>query len=95
MLFTEELERNKFGSTVVHSLISPQKVSDLVEVLSSRMRLRTEGRLWMGAHMRRGDCKDPYMRTSSSRAALTLSLKKQSYSLGGRWKWILRITSSA
>ncbi|KAI9450389.1 hypothetical protein BJY52DRAFT_179566 [Lactarius psammicola] len=55
MRFTEEQGRNRYASTVVHSLIPPQKVFDLAEVLSSRMRSRTEGRLWMGAHMRRGD----------------------------------------
>ncbi|KAI9450463.1 hypothetical protein BJY52DRAFT_176517 [Lactarius psammicola] len=55
MLFTEELGRSRFASTVLHSLVPPQKVFDLAEVLSSRMRLRTEGRMWMGAHMRRGD----------------------------------------
>ncbi|KAH8993710.1 hypothetical protein EDB92DRAFT_374969 [Lactarius akahatsu] len=55
MRFTEELWRNRYASTVVHSLIPPQKIVDLAEVLSSRMRQRTEGRSWMGAHMRRGD----------------------------------------
>ncbi|KAI9450405.1 hypothetical protein BJY52DRAFT_1227242 [Lactarius psammicola] len=55
MRFTEELGRSRYASTVVHSLVPPQKVFDLAEVLSSRMRLRTEGRMWMGAHMRRGD----------------------------------------
>lgn len=56
MRFTEELARNRFASTAVYSLIQPQKISDLAEVLSSRMRLRTEGRMFMGTHMRRGDC---------------------------------------
>ncbi|KAH9021768.1 hypothetical protein EDB84DRAFT_1565207 [Lactarius hengduanensis] len=55
MFFTEDLRRKRFANTVVHSLIPPQKVFDLAEVLSSRMRQRTEGRMWMGAHMRRGD----------------------------------------
>ncbi|KAH8991851.1 hypothetical protein EDB86DRAFT_2806423 [Lactarius hatsudake] len=58
MLFTEDLRRKRFASSVVHSLIPPQKVVDLAEVLSSRMRQRTEGRMWMGAHMRRGDFVD-------------------------------------
>jgi len=74
MRFTEELGRSRYASTVVHSFIPPQKVFELADVLSSRMRSLTEGRLWMGAHMRRGDCKYPYTRTSSSRAALTLSI---------------------
>ena len=78
MRFTEELSRKRYASKVVHSLIPPQKIFDLAEVLSSRMRLRTEGRMWMGAHMRRGDCKHPYTRTSPSRVALTLYIKIQS-----------------
>ncbi|KAH9028798.1 hypothetical protein EDB84DRAFT_1588862 [Lactarius hengduanensis] len=55
MRFTEELGRNRYAGTVMHSLIPPQKIFDFAEVLSSRMRQRTEGRSWMGAHMRRGD----------------------------------------
>ncbi|KAH9173184.1 hypothetical protein EDB89DRAFT_2095346 [Lactarius sanguifluus] len=55
MHFTEELGRHRYMGTVVHSLIQQQKVFDLAEVLSSRMRQRTGGRMWMGAHMRRGD----------------------------------------
>lgn len=56
MRFTEDLSRKRYVSTVVHSLIPPQKVFDLAEIVSSRMRVRTEGRSWMGAHVRRGDC---------------------------------------
>ena len=56
MRFTEELARNQYANMVVHTLKPPQKVYDLAEVLASRMRLITEGRQWMGAHMRRGDC---------------------------------------
>ncbi|KAI9444791.1 hypothetical protein H4582DRAFT_2108601 [Lactarius indigo] len=55
MRFTGALARNRYATTVVHSLIPPQKVFDLAEVLASRMRILTEDRLWMGAHMRRGD----------------------------------------
>ncbi|KAH8991444.1 hypothetical protein EDB86DRAFT_3235240 [Lactarius hatsudake] len=55
MHFTEELGRHRYVGTVVDSLIQQQKVFDLAEVLSSRMRQRTGGRMWMGAHMRRGD----------------------------------------
>lgn len=63
MLSTEDLARNNFASKVVHSLIPLQNVFDLAEALSSRMRLWTEGRMWMGAHMRRGDCKYPFSHT--------------------------------
>lgn len=59
MRFTEELSRKRFASKVVHSLLPPQKIFSLAEALSSRMLLRTGGRMWMGAHMRRGDCKYP------------------------------------
>jgi len=55
MRFTEELSRKRYASKVVHSFIPSQSVFDLASVLSSRMRLRTEGRMWMGTHMRRGD----------------------------------------
>ncbi|KAH9058099.1 hypothetical protein EDB87DRAFT_1564371 [Lactarius vividus] len=58
MFFTEDLRRKRYASAVVHSLVPPQKVLDLAEVLSSHMRQRTEGRMWMGAHMRRGDFVD-------------------------------------
>ncbi|KAH9032232.1 hypothetical protein EDB85DRAFT_1890725 [Lactarius pseudohatsudake] len=36
MRFTEELRRNRYAGTVVHSLIPPQKIFDFAEVLSSR-----------------------------------------------------------
>ncbi|KAF8266933.1 hypothetical protein EI94DRAFT_1830358, partial [Lactarius quietus] len=52
MRFTEEPSRKRYASKVVHSLVPPQKFLDLAEVLSSRMLLRTEGRMWMGTHMR-------------------------------------------
>ena len=45
MRFTEELARNRYTSAVVHTLIPPQKIFDLAEVLASPMRLLTENRL--------------------------------------------------
>ena len=72
MRFTEDLSRKRFASKVSHSLIPPQHVFDLVEVLSSRMRLLTEGRMWMGAHMRRGDCKYPCYTHAQAEQVLTL-----------------------
>jgi hypothetical protein len=35
MRFTEELPRNQYANMVVHTLIPPQKVYDLAEVLAS------------------------------------------------------------
>ena len=55
--FTEEPARAKFASMVVHSFVFPPKVLDLAEDLANRMRKINDDRLWMGAHMRRGDCK--------------------------------------
>ncbi len=42
---------------VVHSFIFTPKILGLAETLATRMRQINGGRLWMGAHMRRGDCK--------------------------------------
>jgi hypothetical protein len=61
----------KQGGALTHPAT---EVLDLAEVLSSRMRLRTEGRMWMGAHMRRTDCK-----YHQSEQPLSRYLKKQSY----------------
>jgi|HubBroStandDraft_3_1064219.scaffolds.fasta_scaffold1044293_1 hypothetical protein len=74
MRFTEDLSRKRFTSKVVHSFIPPQKVFDLAKVLSSRMRLLTEGRMWMAAHMRRGDCKYLFCTRTQAERMLTLSI---------------------
>ena len=66
MRFTEDLARDRYASLVLHSLIPPQKILDLADVLSTRMHERTQGRLWMGAHMRRGDCEYPPAKCSDS-----------------------------
>jgi hypothetical protein len=57
MRFTGVPARAKFASMVVHSFVFPPKVLDLADLLATRMREMNGGRLWMGAHMRRGDCK--------------------------------------
>jgi hypothetical protein len=56
MRFTTESARARFASTVLYANVPPQPFLDLGKVLASRMRELTGGRLWMGAHMRRGDC---------------------------------------
>jgi hypothetical protein len=56
MRFTTEAARARFASTVLYSNVPPEPFLDLGKVLASRMRELTGGRLWMGAHMRRGDC---------------------------------------
>ena len=57
MLFTEDQSRAKYASMALYALLPPPPVLALGEVLASRMRQLSGGRLWMGAHMRRGDCK--------------------------------------
>jgi hypothetical protein len=56
MRFTGPRARTNYASMVVHGIVPPRWVFELGEILASRMREVTEGRLWMGAHMRRGDC---------------------------------------
>jgi len=57
MRFTEESSQIRFATMVVHSFLFTPKILDLAETLAGRMRRINGGRLWMGAHMRRGDCK--------------------------------------
>jgi hypothetical protein len=56
MRFTGPRGRANYASMVVFGIISPPWVFELGEILAARMSDVTEGRLWMGAHMRRGDC---------------------------------------
>ena len=57
MRFTEDQARSRFANMVVHTLRQPAPVLALGEILAARMRQLSGGRLWMGAHMRRGNCK--------------------------------------
>ena len=42
----------------MHSFFfTPGVIFGLAEILADRMRGRNGGRLWMGAHLRHGDCK--------------------------------------
>ena len=91
MRFTGHLARNRYASMVLYTLIPPQKVFDLAEVLASRMRVLTEGRMWMGAHMRRGDCKHRFFPIPFKQRVTLL----QSYGWGGWRTRSLRRTSSA
>lgn len=55
MRFSEESSRIRFATMVVHSFIFTPEILGLAEVIAGRMRELNDGRLWMGAHMRRGD----------------------------------------
>jgi hypothetical protein len=56
MVFTEDRARSKYASMAVHAFIQPQPILALAEILAERMRQLNGGRLWVGTHMRRGDC---------------------------------------
>ena len=56
MRFTTVPARVRFASSVIHYNIPPKPILELGEVLAGRMRELNDNRLWMGAHMRRGDC---------------------------------------
>ncbi|KZV71332.1 hypothetical protein PENSPDRAFT_540994, partial [Peniophora sp. CONT] len=55
MRFTTEAGRRSFQDTVLNYLVPVDAVDELASKLASRMYERVGGRLWMGAHMRRGD----------------------------------------
>ena len=66
MRFTTIAERNVFANTVLHNMRPTGPVRRLALKVHDRMEKIVEGRQWMGAHMRRGDCK-PLTWYSSSR----------------------------
>jgi len=55
MRFTEVSSHSKYAGMVVHDMRFPPKVFALAGALAARLRTINDGRLWMGAHMRRGD----------------------------------------
>ena len=56
MRFTEDRARLEFAGIAIHAVLRPQPILALGEILAERMRRLNGGRLWMGAHLRRGDC---------------------------------------
>ncbi len=56
MRFTGDRARAEYASMILHAFIQPQPILALAETLAARMHQLNDGRLWMGAHMRRGDC---------------------------------------
>jgi hypothetical protein len=56
MRFTEDRARLEYAGMVIHAILQPQPILALGEILAARMRQLNGGRLWMGAHIRRGDC---------------------------------------
>lgn len=54
--FTTTEASREFARSVLNYLRPPDVVYLLAEALDSRLQELTEGRMWMGSHMRRGDC---------------------------------------
>jgi hypothetical protein len=56
MRFSTAANMHGFQDSVLNYLGPIDAVNELAERLAERMYERVDGRLWMGAHMRRGDC---------------------------------------
>ena len=54
--FTTVAGRDVFSRLVLYHLRATHKVYELAATLAARMKERTGGRMWLAAHMRRGDC---------------------------------------
>ncbi|KAF7984551.1 hypothetical protein HWV62_13747 [Athelia sp. TMB] len=53
--FTSAASRDVFTNLVLHSISATKNVHDLADKLAERMYKMSNGRMWMSAHMRRGD----------------------------------------
>ncbi|KAH7919730.1 hypothetical protein BV22DRAFT_1040608 [Leucogyrophana mollusca] len=53
--FTKPENRDKYSNMVLHEFQPTSNVIELAEILDVRMTELTGGRMWMAAHMRRGD----------------------------------------
>lgn len=49
-------ERDAFAEMVLFDIRPLAAFRNLALKIHSRLEARVEGRMWMGAHMRRGDC---------------------------------------
>ena len=50
-------ERDAFAKMVLFDMRPLAAFTNLALKIHARLEARVEGRMWMGAHMRRGDCK--------------------------------------
>ncbi|KAG6331977.1 hypothetical protein ID866_7110 [Astraeus odoratus] len=55
LLFTSTPARDVFARLVLYDMTHTNRVKQLAEAMDNRMRELVGGRMWMGAHMRRGD----------------------------------------
>lgn len=54
--FTSTYNRDIFSRLVLYEMLHTDRVLDLANLFHERMSKRNGGRMWMAAHMRRGDC---------------------------------------
>ena len=54
--FTEASVRDGFTNIVLNSVVHPPAFDVIADELAERMFQLNNGRIWMAAHMRRGDC---------------------------------------
>lgn len=60
-MFSTFNSRERYTQTVLYDFRLTDDVIELADQLSNRMIEKAGGRMWMGAHMRRGDCQSPYV----------------------------------
>ena len=61
--FTTPEARDAFSGMVLESVRPAERTMALARKIADRMTEANGGRQWMGAHMRRGDCKQDESRT--------------------------------
>ena len=54
--FTTQQARSAHENRVLHYVVPFDAMYELADELAQRMHDKVDGRLWMGSHMRRGDC---------------------------------------
>ena len=83
MRFTTLEGRTDIENRVLHYVVPVDAMYALAEQLALRMREHVNGRLWMGAHMRRGDCE-----SSIARFLAYQLMMMQSWLRDGLWRRI-------
>ena len=60
MWFTSQATREDFVRLVLHDMTYRDEVNEFARILEARMRDKVHGRMFLSAHMRRGDC-EPFV----------------------------------
>jgi hypothetical protein len=56
LFFTSNSSRDDFANMVLRGIIHPSPIELLADAVALQMRKLNDGRMWMAAHWRRGDC---------------------------------------